>query len=125
MGLRTVTDENGEEKQGFVCFSLGNFISAQNDPYTDTTAVLNLTLTKDMETGETTVSGYGYAPSSARPRERRGMCGSSCSTRRRRWTRGGVSEVLAASSGSALRIAIRFLTPRHDPSPKGLTGLRF
>ncbi|MGN1009041.1 MAG: CapA family protein [Butyricicoccus sp.] len=62
MELRTVTDENGQEKQGFVCFSLGNFISAQNDRYTDTTAVLNLTLTKDMETGETTVSGYSYAP---------------------------------------------------------------
>ncbi|MGM9612822.1 MAG: CapA family protein [Butyricicoccus sp.] len=62
MELRTVTDENGQEKQGFVCFSLGNFISAQNDRYTDTTAVLNLELTKDMETGEAAVSGYNYAP---------------------------------------------------------------
>lgn len=62
MELRTVVDENGQEKQGFVCFSLGNFISAQNDQYTDTTAVLNLELTKDMETGETTISGYDYAP---------------------------------------------------------------
>ncbi len=66
----TVTDENGEEKQGFVCFSLGNFISAQNDRYTDTTAVLNLTLTKNMETGETEVSGYDYAPMLMLDRER-------------------------------------------------------
>lgn len=70
MELRTVTDENGEEKQGFVCFSLGNFISAQNDRYTDTTAVLNLTLTKNMETGETEVSGYDYAPMLMLDRER-------------------------------------------------------
>lgn len=62
MELRTVTDENGGTKQGFVCFSLGNFISAQNDRYTDTTAVLNLMLEKDPETGEATVSGYTYAP---------------------------------------------------------------
>lgn len=62
MELRTITGPDGEEKQGFVCFSLGNFISAQNDPLTDTTAVLNLELTKDFETGKTRVTNIGYVP---------------------------------------------------------------
>ncbi len=62
MELRTLTDEEGNTKQGFVCYSLGNFISAQNDQYTDTTVVLNLQLTKDPATGKTEVSGYNYVP---------------------------------------------------------------
>ena len=62
MELRTVTLEDGTTKQGFVCYSLGNFISAQNDRYTDTTAVLTLELTRDNVTGVTQVTGYSYAP---------------------------------------------------------------
>lgn len=62
MELRTVTRADGSEAQGFVCYSLGNFISAQNDPLTDTTAVLTLTLTKDLATGETAVTDYSYRP---------------------------------------------------------------
>lgn len=49
-------------RQGFVCYSLGNFISSQTKPNTDTTAVLTLTLTRDNETGETQVTDYAYAP---------------------------------------------------------------
>ena len=45
-----------------VRYSLGNFISSQNDEYTDTTAVLTLELTRDNETGEAQVTGYSYAP---------------------------------------------------------------
>jgi len=62
MELRTVTLADGTEKQGFICYSLGNFISAQNDPLTDTTVVLTLELTKDGETGETTVTDFNYRP---------------------------------------------------------------
>lgn len=62
MEMRTVSGPDGQEKQGFVSFSLGNFISAQNDRYTDTTAVLNLTLEKDQKTGKAIVRGYDYAP---------------------------------------------------------------
>lgn len=58
MELRALEDG----RQGFVCYSLGNFISSQNDEYTDTTAVLTLELTRDNETGETQVTGYSYAP---------------------------------------------------------------
>ena len=53
--LLTVTGEDGGSRSGFVCYSLGNFISAQNDPLTDTTAVLTLELTRDNITGETRV----------------------------------------------------------------------
>lgn len=58
MEIRTLEDG----RKGFVCYSLGNFISSQNDEYTDTTAVLTLELTRDNVTGVTEVSGYGYAP---------------------------------------------------------------
>ena len=74
MELRTLTDEEGNTKQGFVCYSLGNFISAQNDQYTDTTVVLNLQLTKDPETGKTEVSGYNYVPLLMLDRGKGGRC---------------------------------------------------
>lgn len=47
---------------GFVCYSLGNFISSQVYEYTDTTVLLNIGLKKDMVTGETTVESVGYVP---------------------------------------------------------------
>lgn len=64
---RTVTLADGSQKTGFVCYSLGNFVSNQspatvNVNYTDTTAVLNLELTKDFATGETTVTNASYVP---------------------------------------------------------------
>lgn len=58
MEVRTLPDG----RQGFVCYSLGNFISSQTKPLTDTTAVLTLELTRDNETGKTQVTGYSYAP---------------------------------------------------------------
>lgn len=58
MELRTRADGS----TGFVCYSLGNFVSTQNDRLTDLTAVLTLELTRDMETGEAAVTGYSYQP---------------------------------------------------------------
>lgn len=58
METRTLPDG----RQGFVCYSLGNFISSQTKPNTNVTAVLTLTLTRDNETGEAQVSDYAYAP---------------------------------------------------------------
>ncbi len=58
MELRTLPDG----RQGFVCFSLGNFISSQTKPLTDTTAVLTLELTRSGETGEAQVTGCSYRP---------------------------------------------------------------
>lgn len=62
MEMRTVTDAEGTDHDGFVCFSLGNFISSQNDPLTDTTGVLTLELTRDNVTDEASVTGYSYVP---------------------------------------------------------------
>ena len=58
----TTEDETGAERTGFVCYSLGNFISSQTKERTETTAVLRLELHKDLLTGETTVSGVDYVP---------------------------------------------------------------
>lgn len=67
METRTVTLEDGSTRSAFVSYSLGNFVSNQspatvNVNYTDTTAVLNLELTKDFATGETTVTNISYVP---------------------------------------------------------------
>lgn len=59
---RTVTAPDGTQRTGFVCYSLGNFISSQVDPLTDTTAVLTLELTLDHQTGEAGVTGWSYVP---------------------------------------------------------------
>ena len=56
METRALTDRDGTTHTGFVCWSLGNFISSQNDEYTDTTVVLNLELTKNPNTGVTDVT---------------------------------------------------------------------
>lgn len=60
--MRTVTAADGTQHTGFVCYSLGNFISSQVDPLTDTTAVLTLELTLDHETGEAGVTSWSYVP---------------------------------------------------------------
>lgn len=64
---RTVTLTDGTEKTGYVCYSLGNFVSNQspatvNVNYTDTTAILNLEITKDFEAGTTVVTDVDYVP---------------------------------------------------------------
>ena len=62
METRTVALEDGGERTGFVCYSLGNLLSCQNDEYTDISAILNIELTRDDESGETEVSGVSYRP---------------------------------------------------------------
>ena len=62
METRELPNGDGTTRTGFVCWSLGNFISSQNDPYTDTTAVLQLELTKNPNTGITEVTDVGYIP---------------------------------------------------------------
>lgn len=57
--VRTV---DGEEKECFVAYSLGNFISDMSKPYTQESLILNLEFTKDGDTGETTISDIGYVP---------------------------------------------------------------
>ena len=61
-GFVTAEDGRGQSRTGFVCYSLGNFISSQTKERTETTAILRLTLHKDLLSGETTVSGVDYVP---------------------------------------------------------------
>ena len=62
MEMRTVQRDDGTERSGFVCYSLGNLISCQNDEYTDISAILNLTITRDNDTGVTRVTDVSYRP---------------------------------------------------------------
>jgi poly-gamma-glutamate capsule biosynthesis protein CapA/YwtB (metallophosphatase superfamily) len=62
MELRQVADGEGGEKTGLICYSLGNYISCQNDPFTNLTAVVNVNLEKNLDTGETRIKSAGYAP---------------------------------------------------------------
>lgn len=63
----SVTDQDGGERKGFVCYSLGNFISNQNfddanrNIAVKTTAVLDLELTRSPD-GKTAVTGVSYTP---------------------------------------------------------------
>ncbi len=62
MEMRTVQRADGTERSGFVCYSLGNLISCQNDEYTDISAILSLTVTRDNDTGVTRVTDVSYRP---------------------------------------------------------------
>ena len=62
MELRRVTDNEGNEKTGFIVYCLGNFISCQNDAYTNITAALELSLRKSLDSGETYVRHVSYKP---------------------------------------------------------------
>lgn len=62
MEVRRVTGPDGREKTGYLCYSLGNYVSTMNDPYTNLTAAVMLTLEKDLVTGEAYLKNVGYAP---------------------------------------------------------------
>ena len=62
MEMRSVAMPDGTTAERFVSYSLGNFISSQNQRLTDVTAVLTVEMTKDPKTGETTVTDYYYQP---------------------------------------------------------------
>lgn len=59
--LKVETDE-GEEKEGLVIFSQGNFFSNQTQENTQNTAIFNIEVKKDGKTGEVTVEKVTYAP---------------------------------------------------------------
>ena len=63
METRTVETVDGEEKECFVAYSLGNFFSYMPEKnYAMESVILNLEFTKSGETGETTVSSIEYLP---------------------------------------------------------------
>ena len=61
MEKRTVTLDDGTTKDGFVIYSLGNFIADQNAEYTRDSIILNLDITKHSD-GNVTIDNYDYVP---------------------------------------------------------------
>ncbi len=62
MEKRTIKLEDGTTKDGFVVYSLGNFMANQNYKYTQDSAILNLSITKNTETGKITINTATYTP---------------------------------------------------------------
>ena len=62
MEKRQITLEDGTTKDGFIVYSLGNFISGQNKLPRQSSAILNLGITKDGETGKISIDEVTYEP---------------------------------------------------------------
>lgn len=62
MKMLKVKNDEGEEKEGLVIFSQGNFFSNQTQENTQNTAIFNIEVKKDGKTGEVTVVKVTYAP---------------------------------------------------------------
>ena len=62
MEKRTVTLDDGSTKDGFVIYSLGNFISNQSDVNTQDTIILNLQITKSGKDGKISIDNFDYIP---------------------------------------------------------------
>lgn len=61
MEKRTIFLEDGTSKEGFIIYSLGNFVSGQVKENTRNSIILNLTITK-KGTGEITIDSAKYTP---------------------------------------------------------------
>ena len=62
MEKRTVTLADGTEKDCFVAYALGNFISGQVDTHTKSTIILDMKITKNGETGKISIDSVDYIP---------------------------------------------------------------
>lgn len=62
MKMLKVEADEGEEKEGLVIFSQGNFFSNQTKENTKNTAIFKIEVKKSGETGEVTVEKVTYAP---------------------------------------------------------------
>ena len=62
MEKREIKLENGETKEGFIVYSLGNFMADQNYKNTRSTAILELSITKSAETGKISIDSATYTP---------------------------------------------------------------
>lgn len=61
MEKRTITLEDGTEKEVFVVYALGNFTADQRDEITRDSAILNLTITKNLG-GKISIDKVDYIP---------------------------------------------------------------
>ena len=59
---KTITTLDGEEKNVFVAYSLGNFISGQTAKNTNLSIILNIELTKSVVSGKVSITKIGYRP---------------------------------------------------------------
>lgn len=55
MERKTVVDDAGQEREGLVIYSLGNFTTGYTIPYSNTTGILNIGIEKDMTTGKVNI----------------------------------------------------------------------
>lgn len=62
MEKRTITLDDGTEKEVFVVYALGNFISGQVKEHTKSTAILDMKITKKGETGKLSIDSVDYVP---------------------------------------------------------------
>ncbi|MBR6504192.1 MAG: CapA family protein [Clostridia bacterium] len=62
MEKRTIELADGSTKEGFVIYSLGNFMANQNYKYTQDSAILNLSITKNGQTNKITIDSATYTP---------------------------------------------------------------
>lgn len=53
---------DGNKKDGFIIYSLGNFISGQRKEYTKQSAILNLNIRKDGTSGKISIDSVNYTP---------------------------------------------------------------
>ena len=62
MEKKTITLDDGTTKDGFVIYSLGNFMSGQVKENTRNSIILNLQITKNGETGKISIDNINYIP---------------------------------------------------------------
>ena len=62
MEKRTIELEDGSTKDGFVIYSLGNFMADQRAEYTRDSALLNINITKNNDTGKISINSATYTP---------------------------------------------------------------
>jgi len=62
MEKRTITKEDGTTKDGFVIYSLGNFLSNQKDTGTKDSVILDIQVTKSGETDKISIDSVDFTP---------------------------------------------------------------
>ena len=62
MELSEITLEDGSQKQCFVIYSLGNFVSGQVKKYTNNSIILNLSITKHYDNNHISIDNVSYIP---------------------------------------------------------------
>lgn len=58
----TVSGEDGEERTGYVFYSLGNFLSSMTNPAGDITPLVEMRFEKDPRTGDVSIADVSYSP---------------------------------------------------------------